>query len=94
MRKPSIKEISELLKSIKPYIEDDFKEYEDDEPNIQVTVGFTPEDGSWSYQTGDNSYTGGAYGHPVWGVGWLFRNSNCRELAKDILNEIDDQIYA
>ena len=59
--------------------------------SVQLTVGWTPESGSWSYQTGDNSYTGGAYGHPIWGVAWLTVDSDAEAVADEILNELADQ---
>lgn len=84
-------EWARLLRSLKPDICDDYRASEDDEtPGMQVTFGVTlGEDGSlsWSYQTGDNSFTGGAYGHPVWAVVSLYRRSNSRELAKEAMEE-------
>lgn len=88
-----------LLKSLKPDIADEYRASEDsddDTPGMQITIGFTPatedSDESWSYQTGDNSFTGGAYGHHFWGVVSLYRRSNCRELANQIAEEILDAI--
>ena len=84
-------EWARLLRSLKPDIGDDYRASDDDMlPGMQVTFGVTlGEDGflSWSYQTGDNSYTGGAYGHPVWAVVSLYRRSNSRELAKEAMEE-------
>lgn len=59
--------------------------------SVQLTVGWSPESGSWDYQTGDNSYTGGAYGHPVWAVSYVTANSNADEIAEEILNELAEQ---
>jgi hypothetical protein len=80
---PTIKELSALIKSIKPEISDEFKDEEDQLPRIDLTCGIN-ESGAWSYQTGDNSYTGGAYGYPYWAVVSIYRRSNSRELAKEI----------
>ena len=82
-----------LLKSLKQTIGDDYRASEDeDTPGMCVTIGFTPgsEDKlcAWSYQTGDNSYTGGAYGHPHWAVVSLYRRSNSRQLAEDCADQI------
>jgi hypothetical protein len=90
---PSIAEVTRLLVELKKTICDDYRiEWqEDDTPTMQVTIGCNPETGDWSYQTGDNSYTGGAYGYAYWGVGYLTRRSNCRDTAKDILNDLYDQ---
>jgi len=87
---PPIKEIAALLRDLKPEICDDYRctdDPDDETPGILVTIGASA-DGSWSYQTGDNSFTGGAYGHPAWGLAYLYRNSNCRELARQAVNEI------
>ena len=56
---------------------------------IQLTVG-ADEKGDWSYQTGDNSYMGSAYHYPYWGVVGVYRNSNCRELAREIKDQIEE----
>ena len=82
-----------LFKALKPDIGDDYRASEDeDTPGVCVTIGFTPEsadaDCSWSYQTGDNSYTGGAYGHPHWAVVSLYRRSNSRQLAEQCADQI------
>lgn len=86
----------ELIESIKPDIEDDFKEFEDDEPSICLTIGFTPEsekkDCAWHYQTGDNSYSGGAYFHRNWGIVSIYRDSDAKELAEDIANQIGESL--
>ena len=64
--------------------------------SIQLTVGVTPHEGraSWCYQTGDNSYSGGAYGHPFWGIAYVTHESDPETVASEILTEIDEQICA
>ena len=90
------REVTRLLKALKPDIGDEYRACEDDEcPGMQVTIGATPdEDGnlSWSYQTGDNSYTGGAYSHHNWGVIYLYRRSKSAELAHAAVEEIAESI--
>lgn len=92
------KQVCRLLKSLKADIGDEYRatdDPDDNTPGMCVTIGATPtEQGelSWSYQTGDNSYSGGAYGHHNWGVVYLYRRSNCADLAKDCVNEIADSI--
>jgi hypothetical protein len=91
---PTIKEITKLLIHCKKYIDEDSRAFEDgDAPSMQITIGINTESGEWGYQTGDNSYTGGAYLYPTWGVGYLFRNSNCREVAKEILADAESCLY-
>lgn len=89
---PRVTEIYRLLVELKTQIGNDYRASEDPEdntPGMSVTVGWS-EDGSWSYQTGDNSFTGGAYGHPHWAVLSLYRRSNSRELARDAINQLSD----
>lgn len=96
---PLIPEWTKLFKALKSGIGDDYRasdDPDDNTPGMQVTIGFTPEsedkDASWSYQTGDNSYTGGAYGHPHWAVVSLYRRSNSRQLAKDCADQIAELV--
>ena len=88
-----------LLISLKPEIGDDFRatdDPDDNTPGMCVTIGFTPatedRECSWNYQTGDNSFTGGAYSHPHWAVICLGRRSDCRELASDAADQIADLV--
>lgn len=86
---PSLKQLTSLIKSIKSDICDEYRAFEEDSiPGIQLTIG--ADEKGWDYQTGDNSYSGGAYFHRFWGVAGVYRRSNSREVAKDIL----DQIYS
>lgn len=87
----TIKEITSLLVSLKSDIDDDCRASEfdgdGDKPGMQVTIGTNDGDG-WSYQTGDNSFTGGCYGKRHWSVLSLYRDSNCRELAREAVEEL------
>ena len=76
--------ISKLIKTI--------KNYGIDKEGLDLTVGFNPESKEWDYQTGDNSYSGAAYFYPVWGVTTIFPWSKSKDLAKDIVNQILDQV--
>jgi hypothetical protein len=88
---PTYEEMFELVSDVQGDICDDFLAFEDDdEPGIQLTVGLSP-DGSWDYQTGDNSYTGGAYGHPVWAVVGVYRESDPSAVAADILDQLAEE---
>jgi len=67
-----------------------------EEPYIDFTIGctFDFDEGCiiWSYQTGDNSFTGGAYGHPEWFTTSLLSRSSCMDLATGLISEIDSRI--
>ena len=86
------RELTALLKALKPDIADDYRESPDDLPGMDVTIGVPADLSEWSYQTGDNSYTGGAYAYPYWGVGRLYRRSNSRELAAQIVSDAIGQL--
>jgi hypothetical protein len=94
---PPIKDLKALLIFLKTTIGDDYRagdcfgDEESSRPSMSVTIGWSP-DGSWSYQTGDNSFTGGAYGHPHWAVITLERRSNSLELARDIQSQLMDLV--
>ena len=101
---PSLKkEIRDLLIAIKKdcdwkQLRKDFKEAGDDEtPHIIVTIGctfdFDENEISWNYQTGDNSYTGGAYGHPEWFTVSLTSRTNCTIESEDVIDDISSRIH-
>jgi hypothetical protein len=90
---PTIKEIKQVLVHCKKHIHDDsrcFDDPEDNIPGMPVTIGHNPETGLWDYQTGDNSYSGAAYGYPNWAVVYLYRRSNSHHLAKDAIKQLAD----
>ena len=84
---PKIGELKSLLIALKNDIADDYIEEGETIPSICVTIGANIK-GEWSYQTGDNSYSGGAYLYPHWAVIQLYRRSNSLELARDIRNQL------
>jgi hypothetical protein len=92
--------LSVLFRSLIPDIRDEYRasdDLDDETPGMLVTIGATVQpDGEivWNYQTGDNSFTGGAYGHPVWGVVSLFRDSEPSELARECADQISDNLPA
>jgi len=93
--KQFVSEIASLLKSLKSQINDDFRasdDPEDNTPGMCVTVSTNDEMSLWNYQTGDNSYSGGCYGDPHWSVIYLYRRSNCVELATEAVNELAEAV--
>lgn len=97
MKLPPIKDIRALLIALKPTIGDEYRADEfsadDTTPSMLVTIG-ADESGNWSWQTGDNSYMGGAYGYPHWALVALTRRANCTELARDAINQIAELIVS
>lgn len=49
-----------------------------------------PDAMSWSYQTGDNSFTGGAYSYAHWGIGYLTRDTSPADFARDIVMSLEE----
>ena len=86
---PPIGELAQALIMLKEDIYDEYIEEGDTLPSICVTIGANIE-GEWAYQTGDNSYSGPAYHYPHWAVIQLYRRSNCRELARDIREQLSE----
>ncbi len=91
---PSIEKIRKLCVAVKQSIDfsdpDLIDPYDDfDEASVLLTVGADAK-GSWNFQTGDPSFTGAAYGYPFWGQAYLSANTNCRDAARQIVEEIKD----
>lgn len=87
-------ELFALCKAVKADISVEYRAFYDDEiPGIQLTIGYNPESGEWAFQTGDNSYTGSAYHYPDWAVVGVYRRSNCRELASEIISQLEELQY-
>lgn len=84
-----VNEWAVLLRQLKADIGDEYRctdDPDDKQPGMLVTFGLSA-DGSWNYQTGDNSFTGGAYGHAHWGLAYLHRRSNAKKLAQAAFDE-------
>ena len=86
---PSIKDVAALVRHVKaqiPLADPDYIADEEDKPGIDLTIGVNTLTGEWSWQSGDNSYTGGAYGYRDWGVTRVYRATNSRDCARDLIN--------
>ena len=90
---PSVAELASLVSDVKKDIRDaNEQDEEDDVPGIHLTVGADGK-GKWSYQTGDNSYSGGAYGFRHWGQCDVYPGTNPREAAQEILGELRESFW-
>ena len=96
---PTIRELAELVRHIARQVprksDSNARAYiytysGDYLPSIDLTIGWNPETGAWSYQTGDNSYTGGAYGYPIWAVTSVYRRNDSRAVARDLIDQLDE----
>ena len=89
--KPTIKDVSALIRAVKSEISDEYRAFDDDEmPGIQLTIACNDDCSDWTYQTGDNSYSGSCYFFPHWAVAGIYRNSNSREIARYLISELHD----
>jgi hypothetical protein len=62
------------------------------EYTLDLTVGYSPATQQWGYQTGDNSFTGGAYCHPIWGVTTITDGCSVDTILSEIFGEIEEQL--
>ena len=88
---PTIKELTGIIMFLKCNITDDCIAEDETVPSIAITIGYSL-DSTWGYQSGDNSFFGSAYGHNVWAIDTIYRRSNSRTIAKNLLAQIKDDI--
>jgi hypothetical protein len=69
-----------------------YAEHIDGPEGMELTIGVS-EDGSWNWQSGDNSFTGGAYGHAYWGVETLSRDVTAADVAASLVDQALEQHY-
>jgi hypothetical protein len=93
IKTPRIKELAALIRHIKKYIHNDYIAEGDNKPGIDLTIGVDVKTGKWSWQTGDNSYTGAAYCYKDWAVTRVYRRTNSVDCARDIISQIKDVSY-
>ena len=80
-----------LIRELIPSIRDEYRATDDpsdDIPAMQITISCNEDCTRWSYQTGDNSFTGSCYGDPYWGIGTIFRDSEPREVADELIEDL------
>ena len=91
MPTPTKTELTRLCLAVKSDISDEYRAFEDDdEAGIQLTVAESIKLKEWTFQTGDNSYFGPCYAYPHWAVVGVYRDSNCAELAAELINKLGE----
>jgi hypothetical protein len=63
-----------------------------EEPEYTLTFSTNDNEDHWGYQSGDNSFTGGAYGLPHWAVIYFNEDLKTDELIEDIFSQWADLI--
>lgn len=56
---------------------------------MELTVACNDDGTQWDYQTGDNSFTGGAYSLPHWAVVYLSHRSDRDAVTEDVITELE-----
>ena len=82
-------DMAALAANLIPQIDNDYRVTDDDDsdmPGMMVTVGADAD--GWSYQTGDNSFTGGAYGYATWAVVSLYRDTDPADFAEEVIGQL------
>jgi len=79
-------DIKEFLRINMPGFRKDAREYGE----LELTVAVSDDGSQWSYQTGDNSYTGGAYSLPHWAVTTIMPDSEHKEVYSEIISQLEE----
>jgi hypothetical protein len=61
---------------------------------MDLTIACSDAGNVWNYQTGDNSFTGGAYGLPHWAVVSVDSESTQLDLLADIFEQLESLLAA
>lgn len=65
----------------------------DEFEGVCLTVSTNETGSRWSFQTGDNSFTGGCYGDPHWAVTWIYpETEDADEVYDDIINQLEERL--
>jgi hypothetical protein len=95
MSKLTADAIEDLLSELQPTIADEYRcsdDPEDTEPGMCITVA-TTNGVDWGWQSGDNSYSGGAYSYAHWSVILLMRSEeDLTMLASAAYDELMDAV--
>jgi hypothetical protein len=94
------KNLSSLLADfeyVENLISEDELPYSEEMEFLQFTIGYTIENDcvvTWHYQTGDNSYSGGAYGHQnPWLVTVLVPDDNPQEVVDRLKMDLENSFF-
>ena len=93
-------ELIALLTELQTEIGDDYRATDDpadEEPAMSITIATDDDCTDWQFQTGDNSYTGGCYSYPYWGVGSIARVDSAEQIANAadaLLDELGENWYS
>jgi hypothetical protein len=81
-------QMCQLVAELAPTIGAEYRAEGCDGPSMGLTIGANAR--GWTYQTGDNSFSGSAYSYRDWAVTTLEPDSNAFEVADDIVSQCKD----
>jgi len=92
---PTVEEVSELVSDIIK------GEWWNDEGMIDLTIATNGEElpnisggADWTFQTGDNSYTGSCYHYRHWAVTTISReDDNPNEIAENLVDQLAELVF-
>lgn len=87
---PTKKSIRELVSTVRRTMLENppmYWDVEREEYVTELTIGVDGNSRKFGYQTGDNSYTGGAYGYKHWAVLTVTNNMTLKEIVDDVFNQ-------
>jgi hypothetical protein len=79
--------VTHLVKFADPPEDNEYGESE----GTMLTIG-TDDYTDYGHQTGDNSFTGGAYGYPYWGVTYYDSDSDVADVVDDLMRSLDEVV--
>ena len=90
----TIEEMEEKVEEIlELYLPDSYPSQEDLDNPETLQMTFASDDlETFTFQSGDNSFSGACYGLRHWGVVELAWDSDCKELAIDAVAQIADAV--
>ena len=94
---PNKKDLKDLIKRVKRYMlenPDLFWNVETEQYECELTIGCDGVSKDFGYQTGDNSYTGGAYGYPYWAVITITNYSTLKDMTDEELDNLRKSLEA
>lgn len=89
-KKDLIGYIDAIKQDIEPGMVDPLDSDYDAIPYISLTVGTDDKMTQWGYQTGDNSFTGGAYSFPHWAVTEITEEQGSGDIADEVIKQLTE----
>jgi hypothetical protein len=89
--KTDLKKLIELnIGNWQSYLDESQSSEDLDQPDGQLTIGLNDKGDEWNYQTGDNSFTGGAYCFAHWAVVYFYKDTESEDLFEELTEEIEN----